>query len=138
MADGVTLVQDEKERPVVCVIVVSTVEEACLLGVVEEVKVEVGVGVTDWVEEGVRVTDRMEEAVGVVELPAPPPSLPPPVEGTDKQMPAVRGVVLALAQQLQEVQPETRVAEEEQQQPPKHKLVPQSKGDEQVSPGEFR
>ena len=123
-----TLVQDEKERLVVCVIVVSTVEEACLLGVVEGVKVEVGVKVTDWVE----------ETVGVLEPPPPPPPPPPTEEGTDKQMPAVRGVVLALAQQLQEVQPETRVAEEEQQQPPKHKLVPQSKGDEQVSPGEFR
>ncbi len=63
---------------------------------------------------------------------------PTPVEGKDKQMPAVIGVVLVLAQQLQEVQPVTKVAEEEQQQPPKHKLVPQSKFVEHTSPGELR
>ena len=70
------------------------------------------------------------EAAGTV-----PGALPLP---TEEQAPAVEGTVPSLPQQLHALQPGVRAADMEQQQPPRHKLVPQSKGVEQGSPGEKR
>ncbi len=63
---------------------------------------------------------------------APPP--PPPATHT----PAVSGVVDALAQHAHAVQPGAISAEEAQQQPPAHRLVPQAALEAQGSPGEKR
>ena len=54
------------------------------------------------------------------------------------QAPALSAVVLALDQQLHAEQPATSSAEEAQQQPPRHRLVPQSAAEAQLSPGELR
>ncbi len=52
--------------------------------------------------------------------------------------PAVAAVVAGEVQHAQEEQPSVCSAEEAQQQPPKHKLVPQSAFEAQASPGELR
>ena len=52
--------------------------------------------------------------------------------------PAVEAVVAGEVQHAQEEQPSVCSAEEAQQQPPKHKLVPQSAFEAQASPGELR
>jgi hypothetical protein len=51
------------------------------------------------------------------------------------QDPALAAVVPASPQHLQDAQPGATSAEEAQQQPPRHKLVPQSMLDPQASPG---
>ena len=56
--------------------------------------------------------------------------------GAARQAPAVGAVVEALDKQRQEVQPGVSSAEEAQQQPPAHRLVPQSALEAQGSPGE--
>ena len=53
------------------------------------------------------------------------------------QAPAVEAVVEALAQQEQLAQPSVCRAEAAQQQPPRHRLVPQSAAEAQASPGEL-
>lgn len=50
-------------------------------------------------------------------------------------VPAVIAVVDGEERHLQDVHPAVWTAEEEQQQPPKQRFVPQSKGDAHVSPG---
>jgi hypothetical protein len=52
-------------------------------------------------------------------------------------MPAIDAVVCGDDQQVQEVHSEVERADEAQQQPPRHKLVPQSALEAQVSPGEL-
>jgi hypothetical protein len=54
------------------------------------------------------------------------------------QAPAFAAVVVALDQQLHAEQPATSSAEEAQQQPPRHRLVPQSAAEAHSSPGELR
>jgi hypothetical protein len=56
--------------------------------------------------------------------------------GLAEQVPAVAGVLEALAQQAQAVQPGVWMAEAAQQHPPRHRLEAQSKALEQDSPGE--
>ena len=56
--------------------------------------------------------------------------------GSEVQEPAVEAVVPFADQQRQERQPMVCTAEEEQQQPPRHRLEAQSKLLAQVSPGE--
>ena len=58
-------------------------------------------------------------------------------DAATRQLPAVAATVEASPQQVQEVQPPgASSAEAEQQQPPRQRLLPQSKGVEQGSPGE--
>jgi hypothetical protein len=57
--------------------------------------------------------------------------------GAELQVPAVAAVVDAADQQAQDAQPSVCSAEEAQQQPPAHKLVPQSALAAQASPGEL-
>ena len=59
-----------------------------------------------------------------------------PVVGEAAQAPAVAGVVEALAQHWQALQPAVCSALAAQQQPPRHRLEAQSKGEAQASPGE--
>ena len=56
----------------------------------------------------------------------------------EPQEPAVAAEVEALAQHVQAVQPSVCTAELAQQQPPRHRLVPQSAAEAQASPGEDR
>ena len=60
-----------------------------------------------------------------------------PLPPTEEQEPAVAGWVAGLLQQAQALQPGVTRALAEQQQLPRHRLVPQSKPVEQDSPGEL-
>ena len=59
------------------------------------------------------------------------------IKAVELQAPAVAAVVEALAQHAQEAQPRVCSAGAAQQQPPRHRLVPQSAGEAQASPGEL-